>query len=58
MATEIPVFDVAALRQWAAEPVPADDEGRRGLWGQLRSDVLAAADYIDELLELLEGAQP
>ena len=52
--TEIPVFDVAALRQAAEIPWPTDFRTQTRYWVQMGSDLAAAADYIDELLALLE----
>lgn len=56
-------FDVGALRQWTDEalslvPYTMLDQGwvevPRSLWNQLRADLLAAADEIERLQQLVK----
>lgn len=45
-------FDTVAVREWAGVPMPADDSRAAALWAELRENVIAACDRIDEI----EGA--
>lgn len=46
--SDVAPFDVDAVRQWAELPHPAAGEEADRLWRQLRADVLAACDAIEE----------
>lgn len=43
------VFDIAAVRQWQDFPLPADRDKWPALLNQIRADVIACCDRIDEL---------
>lgn len=51
-----PVFDLDALRQWQDFPLPADRDRWPALLNQIRGDVAAAVEFIDELMALEESA--
>lgn len=42
-------FDLEAVRQWEDYPLPADREKWPALLNQIRSDVVALCDYVEEL---------
>jgi hypothetical protein len=50
-------FDTAAVREWADQPLPDDPRERLVMWNQLRTDVIEACDYIDELEAALAEAR-
>jgi hypothetical protein len=51
------VFDLEAVRQWADYPLPVERDRWPALLNQIRSDVVACCDYIDELERKLAGRE-
>ena len=48
-------FDLEAVRQWADYPLPVERDKWPALVNQIRSDVSACCDYIEELEAKLAG---
>lgn len=51
----LPVLDLEAIRQWADHPLPTDRSKWPALMNQIRSDVIACCDHIDELEQQLKA---
>lgn len=46
----VDVLDIEAMRHWEETPIPTGDDPKRfALWNQIRSDLAAALDRIEEL---------